>query len=101
MWIIVFFDLPVTTKENRDAANKFRRDLIKGGFTMFQFSVYIRHCMSREKMDVHIKRVKQLVPEHGAIGILAITDKQFSDIVLFYGAKTTPTPPPAPQLTMF
>ncbi len=44
MWLFVFFDLPVTTKIERKTAARFRKDLMKDGFTMMQFSVYIRHC---------------------------------------------------------
>ena len=40
------------------AATDFRNKLQKDGFTMFQFSIYIRHCASSENADVHIKRVK-------------------------------------------
>ena len=56
-------------------------------FTMFQFSIYVRHCASYENAEVHIKRVKSFLPEFGQIGILCITDKQFSQIELFYGKK--------------
>ena len=61
--------------------------LQKDGFTMFQFSIYVRHCASYENAEVHIKRVKSFLPEFGQIGILCITDKQFSQIELFYGKK--------------
>lgn len=43
MWLFVFFDLPVTTKKEMKAASLFRKNLEKDGFSMMQFSVYIRH----------------------------------------------------------
>lgn len=58
MWILVFFDLPTDTKKDRKAHALFRKNLQKDGFTMFQFSIYIRHCASTENASVHIKRVK-------------------------------------------
>ena len=67
MWLFVFFDLPTNTKKERSAASKFRRNLEKDGFTMMQYSVYIRHCPSRENLDVHIKRVRFMVPEKGQV----------------------------------
>lgn len=54
MWMFVFFDLPVTTKKERKAAALFRKNLEKDGFSMMQFSVYIRHCASRESLAVHL-----------------------------------------------
>ena len=47
MWILVFFDLPTDTKRERKAAGDFRKQLLKDGFTMFQFSIYVRHCVSK------------------------------------------------------
>ena len=58
MWVLVLFDLPTETKKDRKVANDFRKKLQKDGFTMFQFSIYIRHCASVENANVHIKRVK-------------------------------------------
>lgn len=86
MWIFVFFDLPVTTKKEMKAASLFRKNLEKDGFSMMQFSVYVRHCASRESMDVHIKRVKSLLPETGKVSILCVTDKQYGGIYNFWGA---------------
>ena len=87
MWLFVFFDLPVTTKKGRKAAALFRKNLLKDGFTMLQYSVYIRHCASRESAEVHTKRVKSFVPENGQVSILAITDKQYGNIANFWGRK--------------
>ena len=87
MWILVFFDLPTETKTERKAYTRFRKELIKDGFTMFQFSIYIRHCSSRENRDVHVKRVKAIIPSKGHVGILSITDKQFGMIEIFEGRK--------------
>lgn len=56
LWILVFFDLPTETQKDRKVAAKFRKDLLEDGFVMFQFSIYRRHCPSRENAEVHIKR---------------------------------------------
>ena len=47
MWLLVFFDLPTDTKKDRKAYATFRKQLISDGFTMFQFSIYVRHCPSK------------------------------------------------------
>lgn len=101
MWLFVFFDLPVTTKTERRAATRFRKNLLKDGFTMMQYSVYTRHCASRESAKVHVKRVKSFVPSKGHVSILAVTDKQYGKIVNFWGAKTQPMDKPPPQLELF
>ena len=49
MWLFVFFDLPTNTKQERKFASGFRRDLLKDGYCMLQYSVYVRHCGSKTK----------------------------------------------------
>ncbi len=101
MWVLVFFDLPTETKKDRKAYAEFRKNLQRDGFTMFQFSIYIRHCASMENAAVHIKRVKSFLPAHGQVGIMCITDKQFGNIELFYGKKLHALETPGQQLEMF
>lgn len=101
MWLFVMFDLPTNTAEERKVATRFRKDLIKDGFDMLQFSVYIRHCASGESALVHIDRVRKMVPDEGLVSVVKITDKQFGDIVNIIGKKAKP-PPKAPlQLELF
>ena len=85
MWLFVFFDLPVVTKKERKIAALFRKNLMKDGFVMLQYSVYIRHCGSYESANVHINRVKVLIPDTGNVSILSVTDKQYGEIVNFWG----------------
>lgn len=101
MWVLVFFDLPTTTKVERKTATKFRKKLLDNGFSMFQFSIYLRNCPSRENAQVHIQRVKNALPKYGKISILCITDKQFGNMELFYGKKKTTLPPTTQQLELF
>lgn len=101
MWVLVLFDLPTDTKKDRKAAAEFRKKLMGDGFTMFQFSIYIRHCASYENAMVHIARVKVNLPKSGKVGILYITDKQFGSMELFNGKKHSDLPPVEQQLELF
>ncbi len=101
MWLYAMFDLPVQTKQQRRHAALFRKNLIKDGFSMFQYSVYIRHCASGENAEVHRKRVQRILPDEGSVTILSVTDKQFGNMMTFYGKKTKPAPPAPAQLELF
>jgi len=101
MWVLVLFDLPTETKAERKLYSNFRKDLLKDGFTMFQFSIYLRHCPSKENADVHIARVKRQLPKYGHVGILCITDKQFGNMEIFFGKQQTEVPLIGQQLEMF
>ena len=101
MWVLVFFDLPTETKKERKEAALFRKELIRSGFIMFQYSIYMRHCPSAENAEVHIRRVKSLLPPYGQVGILSITDKQFGSMELFSEKKSRETPVEGLQLELF
>jgi len=101
MWLFVFFDLPVQTKLERKQATQFRKNLLEDGFSMMQFSVYIRHCASKENAEVHINRVRCVVPPSGFVSILSATDKQFGQIINIQGAKARPPPSTPAQLEFF
>lgn len=101
MWVLVFFDLPTETKKERKIYSKFRKDIMGYGFQMFQFSIYLRHCQSRENSDVHINRVKKILPPKGHVGIMCITDKQFGMMEIFRGHDAVPSPETIQQLELF
>lgn len=101
MWTLVMYDLPTETKKERKAAAQFRKKLMQDGFSMFQFSMYVRHSASSENADVHKRRVQRNLPDNGIVGILQITDKQFGQMEIFYGKKPKPLPDVPQQLELF
>lgn len=101
MWLFVFFDLPTNTKTERRHAALFRKALEKDGFTMMQYSVYVRHCASKESMTVHIKRVRKSMPPSGYTSMLSITDKQYGEIRNFWGKVERKKPDMPQQLEFF
>ena len=101
MWILVLFDLPTETKKDKKAYVDFRKNLQRDGFTMFQFSIYIRHCASAANAEVHIKRVQSFLPQFGKVGILCITDKQFGDMEIFSCKKQCTAKREPQQLELF
>ena len=58
MWMMVMFDLPVSTKAERKAATGFRNFLLDEGFEMSQFSVYLRFCAGAPQVEARIKRIR-------------------------------------------
>ena len=101
MWVLVLFDLPTDTRKARKQYALFRKQLLQDGFTMFQFSIYLRHCPSAENADVHIQRVKRMLPPEGKIGIIRITDKQFGDREIFDCCRKADILQPVQQLELF
>ena len=101
MWMIVMFDLPTLTQQERKRAHKFRQYLLDEGFTMSQFSVYLRFIGSREKTYAFSRRIKAKVPPLGKVSILYFTDKQFGSTEVVYNAKPKDPPKGPQQLLLF
>lgn len=95
------FDLPVDTKAARHAYAVFRKHLLKDGFTRVQYSVYARHCASRENVEVHTARVAKAVPDDGEVRIVVLTDKQFERMQIFWGKRRKPPERAPAQLEFF
>ncbi|MDI9358632.1 MAG: CRISPR-associated endonuclease Cas2 [Phycisphaerales bacterium] len=100
-WLLVCYDLPTVTKEEKRIANQFRKEIRKDGFSMFQFSMYVRYCLSPENKKTHIERVIKLLPEKGQIGIIELTDHHFQNFIYFKDRELTPRTPVLQQLELF
>ncbi len=101
MWVVVFFDLPTDTKRARKQYATFRKQLLEDGFSKMQYSVYYRHCASPENAEVHLGRVRSIVPPDGEVRVLQFTDKQFARMEVYLGKRRVKTEEPSAQLEMF
>ncbi|MCI1881441.1 MAG: CRISPR-associated endonuclease Cas2 [Sporolactobacillus sp.] len=89
MRILVFFDLPVTSIRERKEYSRFRKFLLKDGYTMLQFSVYTRICNGEDGVQKHMKRLLEHIPPvKGAIRSMKITEKQFENMDILLGEDT-------------
>lgn len=101
MWVFALFDLPVETKLQRRYYTDFRKNLIKHGFTMLQFSVYARYCSSEEVAITFRKRVRASLPPGGQVRVLAVTDVQFGKMEVYDKRSREDPEEPPPQLLLF
>lgn len=85
MRIMVLFDLPTYTAENRRNYNRFRKYLIKNGFMMLQESVYVKLALNGTVANAIVDNVKRNKPKDGLVQLLTVTEKQFSKMELIIG----------------
>ena len=85
MRVIVFFDLPTETTEDRRNYRKFRKGLIKGGFMMIQESVYAKLALNSTQVSQIVNEVRSMRPQKGIAQILTITEKQFAKMEFISG----------------
>ena len=101
MWLFAMFDLPVDEKELRREYAKFRKTLLKQGFTMLQYSVYVHYVRSEETEDVYRKHVQAALPSHGQVRLISVTDRQFEKMEIYVGKKRKKVEDPPLQLMLF
>ena len=78
MRVMVFFDLPTLTCENRREYARFRKFLIKNGFLMMQESVYSKMALNQTVAASVVERVKKNKPAEGLVQMMTITEKQYN-----------------------
>ena len=85
MRVLVFFDLPVTTGENRREYRRFRKFLLKNGFLMLQESVYCKLALNGTAVNAIVDNVHKNKPEEGLVQLLTVTEKQYSKMDIITG----------------
>lgn len=78
MRLIVMFDLPTETAEDRNHYASFRRQLIKSGFIMMQESVYTKLMVTPSVKESVMQMLRKNKPPKGLVCALEVTEKQFS-----------------------
>ena len=85
MRVLVLFDLPVITEENKRAYRKFRKFLLKNGFLMLQESVYCKLALNSTAVRTIVDNVHKNKPEEGLIQLLSVTEKQYAKMDIIIG----------------
>lgn len=85
MRILVFFDLPVITVENRRAYTKFRKHLLKSGFMMLQESVYCKLALNGTAANAVVENIHKNKPDEGLVQVLVVTEKQYAKMEIIVG----------------
>lgn len=92
-WLLVAFDLPVKTPQERKRYTKFRDFLLGDGYQMIQFSVYVRPCVTFARQQTHINRLKACIPEDGHVRAIYLTRAQWEKAYIICGAPGKPLEP--------
>lgn len=88
MRLLVFFDLPTVTKQEKRAYTLFRRFLLQDGYDMIQWSVYGRMVNGFDDAEKHLKRLSANLPKEGSIRCLQVSEKQFANMKLLVGQRS-------------
>ncbi|GKT04061.1 CRISPR-associated endonuclease Cas2 [Furfurilactobacillus sp. WILCCON 0119] len=85
MRLMVMFDLPMDSSEEKRNYRRFRKALINEGFLMMQYSVYVRVCVNRSSAQLMEKRIAMITPLAGLVQTLIVTEKQYQSMNFLVG----------------
>lgn len=88
MRMLLFFDLPVETAENRRDYSRFRKFLLKSGFMMIQESVYCKLALNQTVVDSIAESIRRNKPPSGLVQLLVVTEKQYGKMEFIVGSKS-------------
>lgn len=89
MRIMVMFDLPTESLEDKREYRKFRKFLITKGFLMMQESIYTKLVLNQTVAKLVANSVKENKPSKGVVQMLIVTEKQFERMEYVVGEKQT------------
>ena len=101
MWLLVMFDLPVTTKEQRRLASQYRNMLLDMGFSQVQYSIYSKYFINATGVRRILTPLKSYIPDMGEVRALRITDEQWAGTFRWYGPNEMPVENKPSQLALF
>ena len=87
MRMLLMFDMPTETVDERKAYRKFRKFLINEGFIMHQFSVYSKLLLNNSASNAMLDRLKANNPKKGNITLLTVIEKQFARMIYLNGQR--------------
>lgn len=89
MRLMVFFDLPTITRADKRAYTLFHRFLLRDGYDMLQWSVYSRIVNGEDDVLKHHQRLVANLPRNGSVRCMKISEKQYTNMQVLLGRKTT------------
>lgn len=85
MRVLVMFDLPVLSSNDRKEYRAFRKFLLTTGFYMMQESIYVKLVLNAVEAEKVKNYVKKYRPGAGIVQLLVVTEKQFSKMEVIVG----------------
>ncbi|WP_337248840.1 CRISPR-associated endonuclease Cas2 [Companilactobacillus zhachilii] len=87
--LLIMFDLPTLTAEDRHNYRQFRKRLFQDGFTMMQESIYTCIVIDRQAANLLNNKISLYAPKQGLVQSLIVTEKQFASMHFLTGEKNT------------
>lgn len=88
MRLFIIYDLPTTEDNLKKYYQEFRKNIIKLGFVMLQYSIYCKVYPNYTSMKKGQEKIRYLNPGVGNIRMFYLTEKQYEEIEIVHGSKS-------------
>lgn len=85
--VLVLYDLPMLETEDKKEYSKFRKNILKLGCYLIQFSVYAKVIKNEIYYKSFIEKLKNILPEKGEVRVIKLTEKQYEDMLFLNGSQ--------------
>ena len=85
--VLILYDLPMSENDDRKEYTKFRKDILKLGCYLVQFSVYAKVIKNEVYYKSFINKLKNVLPEKGEVRVIKLTEKQYEDMIFLNGVR--------------
>lgn len=82
MRIILMYDI---YDDNSRESNSFRNNLIKNGYYMIQYSIYVKVIPSYSQYSSEKQKISKFLPKSANVRLILLSEKQYQEIELIKG----------------
>lgn len=83
--ILLMFDLPAVTTDDRREYSHFKKDLRKEGFLPLQESCYLKLIRNYETVDLQVQSLRKVMPAKGNVSVLPMNLAEFKGMRCLLG----------------
>lgn len=85
--LLLMYDLPHRTKKQRRKASRFRNKLLHLGFSMLQYSIYLRLLSTQQEKDDILLQIKAFLPSEGTVRVICLSEAAYEKMELLSGER--------------
>ncbi len=89
MRILVLFDMPTLTLEDRRAYRRLHKELLNLGFLMEQESFYSKLSLNAGETLTLVRGIEKIGLDRGTVQLLSVTERQYNNMLYLVGGAET------------
>ncbi len=85
--VLILYDLPMIEDRDIKIYSRFRKEILKLGCYMVQFSIYAKVIKNEIYYQSFVTKLKEIMPAKGEVRVVKVTERQYQSMLFLNGAK--------------